>query len=210
MSRAISGRVWAWLYDLAMRRVERGGLGALRREIVSRATGPTLEIGAGTGANLAYYAPSASPLVLTDPELHKLRRLRARAECTRPDLQTLCVGTESLPFPDASFDTVVSTLVLCSVPRQARALAELRRVLRPGGSLLFIEHVRSDSPRLARRQDRWRTVWRALAGGCEPNRDTTAAIAAAGFEVTELRRHQMPAAPSIVRPLAIGIGVRSS
>jgi SAM-dependent methyltransferase len=206
---AISGRLWARLYDLIMRRVEHGGLAALRREIVSQAYGRTLEIGAGTGANVPFYPATASPLILTEPDPHKLRRLRRRADRSRPDAQTVSARAHCLPFPDAAFDTVVATLVLCSVPSQADALAELRRVLRPDGRLLFIEHVRSDNQRRARRQDRWRPVWRALTGGCEPNRDTTAAITAAGFNLADLRHDRMPASPSIVRPLAIGAAMRS-
>ncbi len=208
MCRAIPGRVRAWLYDVTMRRVEQGGLATLRSDLVSRAHGRTLEIGAGTGANVRFSPAAASPLVLTDPDPHKLNRLRHRVDRIRPDAQIVSAQAQSLPFPDAAFDTVVATLVLCSVPNQAEALAEVRRVLRPGGLFLFVEHVRSDDPRIARRQDRWRPMWRAIAGGCEPNRDTTAAITAAGFDLTELRRGRMPAAPSIVRPLAIGIAIR--
>ena len=208
MCRVIPGRVWSWLFDVTMRRVERNGLAALRSGLVSKAHGGTLEIGAGTGANVRFYPSAASPLVLTEPDLHKLRRLRHRTSRTRPDAQTIVARAYPLPFPDASFDTVLVTLVLCSVPDQVQALAEVRRVLRPGGRLLYIEHVRAEDPHLARRQDRWRPVWRAVAGGCEPNRDTTAAIRAAGFELTDLHHGRMPAAPAIVRPLAYGTATR--
>lgn len=210
MCRAIPGRMWAWLYDVTMRRVERGGLAALRGELLDNAHGATLEIGAGTGANIAHYTAAAAPLVLTEPDPHKLRRLRHRARRSRPDVETVVAQAHALPFPDASFDAVVVTLVLCSVPDQAQALAEVRRVLRPGGRLLFVEHVRSVERRLARRQDLWRPVWRAIAGGCEPNRDTAAALRAAGFELTDLRHGRMPAAPAIVRPLVFGTATRSS
>jgi ubiquinone/menaquinone biosynthesis C-methylase UbiE len=205
MCRAIPGRVWAWLYDVAMRRVERGGLAELRRRIVGRAQGCTLEIGAGTGANLAFYPPAASPLTLTDPDPHKLSRLRGRAA---PTAHVVRAHAHALPFADGAFDTVVTTLVLCSVPDQTEALAEVRRVLRPGGALLFLEHVRSAEAHLADRQDRWRPVWRAVAGGCEPNRDTVTAIADAGFAVDELWHARLPAAPAIVRPLAVGVATR--
>ena len=205
MCRATPGHVWAWLYDVAMRRVERRGLAELRRRIIGRAQGRTLEIGAGTGANLAFYPPTASPLTLTDPDPHKLRRLRRRAA---QSARVVAANAQALPFDDGAFDTVVTTLVLCSVPNQADALAEVRRVLRPEGSLLFLEHVRSAEPHLAGRQDRWRPMWRAVAGGCEPNRDTVTAIAAAGFVVTELWHARMPAAPAIVRPLAVGAATR--
>jgi ubiquinone/menaquinone biosynthesis C-methylase UbiE len=195
----------AWLYDVAMRRVERGGLAELRRPLVGRAQGRTLEIGAGTGANLAFYPPAASPLTLTDPDRHRLSRLRRRAT---PASRVVEADAQGLPFGDGAFDTVVATLVLCSVPDQAEALAEVRRVLRPGGTLLFLEHVRSAEPRLADRQDRWRPIWRAFAGGCEPNRDTVTAIATAGFVVTDLSHARMPASPAIVRPLVVGTATR--
>jgi ubiquinone/menaquinone biosynthesis C-methylase UbiE len=204
----IPGPVRAWLHDRAMRRVERRGLGAMRRQVLRDARGATLEIGAGTGANVAWYPPAAAPLTLTDPDAHKLDRLRRRARRLRPDARITPAAAEELPFPDGAFDTVIATLVLCSVPNQRLALTELRRVLRPGGRLLFLEHVRSEEPRLARRQDRWRPAWRAVAGGCEPNRDTAAAISAAGLTLTELRRLTMPAGPSIVRPLIAGIATR--
>jgi ubiquinone/menaquinone biosynthesis C-methylase UbiE len=209
MCRVIPGRLRAWLYDVTMRSVEHGGLATLRSEIVNQAYGRTLEIGAGTGANMSFYTRAASPLVLTEPDPSKLRRLRRRADRTRPDAQIVSARAQFLPFPDAAFDTVVATLVLCSVPNQSQALAEIRRVLHPGGRLLFVEHVRSDDPRLASRQDRWRPVWRAVAGGCEPNRNTAVAIGAAGFDLTEIRHGRMPSSPSIVRPLAMGVATRS-
>ena len=206
----IPGRLWAWLSDFAMRRTERGGLTALRRDIVGQAAGRTLEIGAGTGANLVHYPADVTLLVATEPDVHKLRRLRRRAQRARPDAQSLSAVAESLPFADAEFDTIVMTLVLCSVSNQHAALVEVRRVLRPGGTILFLEHVRADDPRVAHRQDRWRPVWRAITGGCEPNRDTVAAIRAAGFALSEIRTERLPAAPAIVRPLAIGAATRTA
>ena len=113
-----------------------------------------LEIGGGTGANLPYYRPEVESLTITEPEPPMLRRLERRAREQAPQATVLRAPAEDLPFEDATFDTVVSTLVLCGVDDQPRALRELRRVLRPGGQLLFIEHVRSDDARLARRQDR--------------------------------------------------------
>lgn len=111
---------------------------------------------------------------------------------------------EELPFAEARFDTVVSTLVLCTVSDQARALREVRRVLRPGGRLLFIEHVRSEEPRLASWQDRLNGLNRVIAHGCICNRSTLDAIRAAGFTITSVERHQMPKAPPFVRPLVVG------
>ncbi len=110
------------------------------------------------------------------------RRLRPKLEATRVPVAVSGAGAEALPFTDGSFDTVVSTLVLCTVPDQGAALGEIRRVLRPGGRLLFIEHVRAEG-RVARWQDRVEPLWGYLLGGCYPNRDTLAAIEAAGFEI---------------------------
>src|SRR5206468_3807244 len=116
-------------------------------------------------------------------------------------------GAESLPFEDDSFDTVVSTLVLCTVPDADRALAEIRRVLKPGGEFLFMEHVRADDEKLSRWQDRLERPWRVVAMGCHPNRATLARIEAAGFEVEDLRRGELPKVPPIVRPMILGRAV---
>jgi ubiquinone/menaquinone biosynthesis C-methylase UbiE len=111
---------------------------------------------------------------------------------------------EALPFPDDSFDTAVSTLALCTVADPSRALAEVRRVLKPGGRLLFVEHVRHDDARQARRQDRMDPIWRRLGHGCRCNRPTEASIRAAGFEIAEIEHGQLPKAPRFVRPLISG------
>jgi len=113
-------------------------------------------------------------------------------------------SAERLPFEAGEFDTVVCTLVLCSVDDQARALAEIRRVLKPGGRFLFIEHIRSDDPKLARWQDRLERPWKLMVGGCHPNRPTLERIEAAGFQVDELQRGELPKSPPIVRPTIAG------
>ena len=110
----------------------------------------------------------------------------------------------SLPFADGEFDTVVTTLVLCTFSDQAQALAEIRRVLKPGGRLLFMEHVRSERPRTARMQDRIRPLYNVLGRGCNPNRDTLAALRASPLEVVEVRRETMPKAPSVENEAIIG------
>jgi ubiquinone/menaquinone biosynthesis C-methylase UbiE len=132
-----------------------------------------------------------------------LRRLQKAAHEQAPHADILQATAEELPFADGSFDTVVSTLVLCGVDDQARALHEAHRVLRPGGRLLFIEHVRSDDPALARFQDRVNWLNR-LVVQCDCNRPTLAAIEAEGFGVSELRRTELPKAPKFVRPLIVG------
>jgi len=191
------------VFDLLTRPMERE-LGELRRRVLSGVVGATLEIGAGTGANLPHYGTGLTSLVLVEPDRDLGRRLRRRAAATRPAAAVVQAAAEALPFPDQSFDTVVVTAVLCTVRDPAAALAEIRRVLRPGGRLLFAEHVRSEDPRLARWQDRLRAPWKILANGCHPNRDTLASIRNAGLDVEWVEHGELPRAPAIVRPLVIG------
>ncbi len=193
------GRIFAAGYDRFMSATEEAGLRDHRRAIVGRARGRVLEIGAGTGLNLEHYGPEVTELVLTEPEEPMAKRLRAKL--TKGEV--VGAGAEALPFPDDSFDTVVSTLVLCTVPDQARAIAEIRRVLKPGGQLLFLEHVRSADPKTAKWQDRLHRPWKAWGHGCHCNRDTAAALAAGGFEL-EMESWRIPKAPPIVRPAIEG------
>jgi ubiquinone/menaquinone biosynthesis C-methylase UbiE len=136
-----------------------------------------------------------------------LRRLRKTAHEHMPLAQVVQAPAEHLPFADGTFDTVVSTLVLCGVDDQARSLQEARRVLGPGGRLLFLEHVRSDDPSLARLQDRMNWLNR-LVVQCHCNRQTLAAIEAEGFTVSRLERTELPKAPTFVRPLIVGTALR--
>src|SRR4051794_23770691 len=184
---SIWGKVFAGMYDRLMARSEKAGLAAHRDALLESATGDVLEIGGGTGANLLRYGPGVQSLTVTEPEEPMLRRLQRRMGEQRPDAKVLVAAAEELPFADDSFDTAVSTLVLCTVDDQPQALQELRRVLRPGGKLLFMEHVRSAEQRVARLQDRMLRLNRKFACGCHCNRATLDGIKAAGFEVTELR-----------------------
>jgi ubiquinone/menaquinone biosynthesis C-methylase UbiE len=195
--------ITAPVYDRLARKSEEEGLRALRQDLLRDATGRVLEIGAGTGANLSHYDAGIESLVITDPEQAMLKRLQKTAHEHAPDAKVLQASAEDLPFEDDSFDTVVSTLVLCGVGDQARALREARRVLRPGGRLLFIEHVRSDDPGFARFQDRMNWL-NNLVVGCDCNRRTLSAIEAEGFDVTRLEHTVMPKAPKFVRPLIVG------
>jgi ubiquinone/menaquinone biosynthesis C-methylase UbiE len=200
---SLRGRLFAATYDRMSAKSERAGLATRRQLLLAGATGRVLEIGGGTGANLPYYGAAVESLTLTEPEAPMLKRLEKRAREDARDATVLRAPAEDLPFADDSFDTAVSTLVLCGVDDQARALQELRRVLRTGGRLLFIEHVRSDDPGIARFQDRINGVNR-LVVGCDCNRATLDSIRAAGFEVTALELTEMSKAPKFVRPLIVG------
>ncbi len=207
---SIWGRVFASMYDRMMASTERDGLGAHRAALIATASGDVLEIGGGTGVNLDHYGPGVTSLTITEPEPPMVKRLQGHIAQRRPDARLLRAPAEDLPFADDSFDTVVSTLVLCTVDDQPRALRELRRVLRPGGRLLFIEHVRSEDPKIARWQDRLLSFNVRVGHGCHCNRPTLDGIHAAGFEVAELKRDTLKHAPPIVRPLIVGVGVPQS
>jgi ubiquinone/menaquinone biosynthesis C-methylase UbiE len=196
--------LFALTYDRMARKSEEAGVAELRRNLLRGASGNVLEIGAGTGLNLRFYDDAVSSLALTEPEPAMVRRLQRKARDEAPLAKVLRAPAEDLPFEEDTFDTVVSTLVLCGVDDQARALRELRRVLRPRGRLLFMEHVRAGDPQLARLQDRVNWVNRLLVG-CHCNRATLASIEAEGFTVSELERTMLPKAPKFVRPLIIGI-----
>ena len=195
--------IFAATYDRLSRGSEDAGLRALRRDLLAGASGRVLEIGAGTGANLGLYNATIDGLVVTEPESPMLRRLQKAVHEHMPLAQVVQAPAEQLPFDDDTFDTVVSTLVLCGVDDQVGALQEARRVLRPGGRLLFLEHVRSDDPSLARLQDRLNWLNR-LVVQCHCNRQTLAAIEAEGFTVSRLERTELPKAPAFVRPLIVG------
>ena len=189
-------------WDRMSRKSEEAGLGAMRSSLLADARGQVLEIGGGTGTNLQYY-DGLDSLVVTEPEPAMLRRLQDKARERLSQAEIVQAPAESLPFEDASFDTVVSTLVLCGVDDQLRALGEARRVLKPGGRLLFLEHVRAEDPRLARFQDRINWLNRFVVG-CDCNRQTLGTIEATGFTVSQLEHREMPRSPKFVRPLIVG------
>jgi SAM-dependent methyltransferase len=173
------------------------------RQLLAGAAGQVLEIGAGTRSNLRFYGPAVESLTLTEPETPMLRRLEHKAGEQAPGATVLRAPAEDLPFEDATFDVAVSTLVLCGVDDQPRALRELRRVLRPGGQLLFIEHVRSGDTRLARSQDRMNGINR-FAVGCDCNRPTLDSIREAGLTVTRAEDTTLPKVPKFVSPAIVG------
>jgi ubiquinone/menaquinone biosynthesis C-methylase UbiE len=202
--------MWAAGFDFAGRRMM-PVQGPHRRRIVEDAPGDVLEIGAGTGFNFAFYR-KARRVVAIEPGDALRRRAERRAPSAPVPIEVREGNAHRLDFPDASFDTVIFSLVLCTIPDPARALAEARRVLRPGGEIRFYEHVRAEDPALAQRQDRWERPWKAFNQGCHPNRDSVAEIERAGFEVRELKRFDQVAKgmPKIVRPHVIGSAVKGN
>lgn len=198
------GRGFSALYDRCFKASEEAGLRDLRRDLISAARGRVLELGSGTGLNLDLYPDSIEDLTLTEPDPHMVKQLRKRVAESQSAAQVIEAPGEELPFEDDSFDTAVVTLVLCTVPNPTATLAEIKRVLKPGGQFLFLEHVRSPDSDLAKWQDRLEKPWRFLGDGCHCNRDTEAAIKTAGFELTGVEHPELPKAPPIVKPMARG------
>ena len=204
----LGGWLFAAMYDRMLAGVENAGLRDRRTRLLTSARGRVVEIGAGTGANLPLYGTAVESLTLTEPEAPMARRLEARLRAAARPATIVTAPAEALPLPDASFDTAVSTLVLCTVHDPERALRELWRVLTPGGRLLFIEHVRSDRASLARWQDRLNGLNRIVAHGCNCNRSTLDTIRHAGFVVEEVEHGTLPKAPPFLRPLIVGTAVK--
>jgi ubiquinone/menaquinone biosynthesis C-methylase UbiE len=192
------------LYDPFMWLSERAGLRARRTELLSRARGCTLEIGSGTGLNLPHYPDALDELVLAEPDAAMRSCLQKRLSRNGRHARLVDAPAERLPFADGSVDTVVSTFVLCTVDDPDLALLEIARVLRHDGQLLFIEHVRSNSPTLARWQDRLAGPWFRFARGCRCNRATSELIVSCGLELEAASEASWHAMPPIVRPLMTG------
>jgi ubiquinone/menaquinone biosynthesis C-methylase UbiE len=199
----LRSRFFAMTYDRQIAKVEKAGLHTARQGLLAGATGRVLEIGGGTGNNLACYGHAVESLTITEPETPMLRRLERKAREQWPTASVLRAPAEDLPFDDDCFDVAVSTLVLCGVDDQPRALRELRRVLRPGGQLLFIEHVRSGDTQLARFQDRMNGLNRFVVG-CDCNRPTLDSIQNAGFTVTQIEHTTLQKIPKFCSPAIVG------
>lgn len=204
---ATIGRAFAALYDRVLKATEEAGLRDMRQQTLADARGRTIDIGAGTGANLELYPDAVTELVMAEPDRHMAKRLRHKADASGRRVEIVEAGAESLPYEDSSFDTAVFTLVLCTIPNPARALEEAARVLRPGGRALFLEHVRSRDPKLARWQDRFHGPWKFFNDGCNCNRDTVATIDASPLQLGDVTDERMPKAPPVVRPVVRGRAV---
>jgi ubiquinone/menaquinone biosynthesis C-methylase UbiE len=181
-----------------------------RLELLAGLSGRVIEVGAGNGINFPNYPSTVTEVVAVEPEAYLRKRAEEAATDARIRVTVVDGVAEALDVEDESFDAAVASLVLCSVPDQARALAEIRRILKPGGELRFYEHVLSEEPKVARLQNRVDRVWPLLGGGCHPNRDTPAAIEAAGFEMKSCRRFRFRPGPLMVpvEPHVIGVASR--
>ena len=197
-------RLFAALYDRVNKASEDAGVSQERHRLLTQARGVTIEVGPGTGLNLEHYPESVTRLVLAEPDPHMRRRLQGRVDALRRTAEIIDAKVEHLPFPDASFDTAVVAQVLCSVPDQQAALEEMARVLKPDGQLLFLEHVRSEDPKLAKWQDRVRPLHH-LIFCCHPNRATLAAIERSPFTVESVRHGVMPKVPKVDSPMIVGV-----
>jgi ubiquinone/menaquinone biosynthesis C-methylase UbiE len=200
---------FAPFYDGFMRRSEEACVGAWRKELLENVSGEVLDVGAGTGANLPFFSASVEHVVATEPDRSMAKRLRARAKGAPVPVEVIEAAAEQLPFADESFDAVVSTLVLCTVDDLECSLSEIRRVLRPRGKLVFLEHVAADDPARFRWQRRFEPLWRAVAGGCHVTRRTHEAIERAGFTIESLERESVRKALPIVRPSVRGVARRA-
>lgn len=196
-------RIFAVLYDPFLWFSEIAGMRGRRRALLRNASGRVVEIGAGTGLNIAHYPAGVSELLLTEPDAAMRQRLALRLRRHNRVAQIIDAPAERLPLADASVDTVVSTLVLCTVADPEGTLSEIARVLRPGGQLIFVEHVRAASRLLAKCQDYLFEPWRRFACGCCCNRATVNLMRASGFAV-EADDAVWRGMPTIVRPLVIG------
>ena len=197
-----------WLYDLVSRRSEEAGIRARRAALLAGLEGDVLEIGAGTGLNVAHYV-RAKRVVAIEPDSGMARRLPERLAGAKVPIEVLSASAEKLPFPDETFDAVVATFVFCSVEDPQKALREIGRVLRPAGRLALIEHVRGGG-QTARWQDRLTPLHRKLAGNCHLNRDTRSSVAAAGFDADGLESLTLPASHPLVRPSLYGVAIKTS
>jgi len=203
---AVHNPLFARLYDRVSALTEKSGQREHRRELLAGLSGRVVEVGAGNGLNFSHYPPEVEEVVAVEPEPYLRERAREAAAAAEVSVRVVDGLAERLPLEDGSVDAGVFSLVLCSVASQAVALAELRRVLRPGGELRFYEHVRGESAAFARFQRAADVLWPHIAGGCHTRRDTPRAVEGAGFAIEACRRFPFPpgSVPAPIKPHVLG------
>lgn len=207
--KVVWGRTFAFLYDTGFVLAEKRGLRKIRVELLSQANGKVVELGAGTGLNLAHYPVHVEELLLTEPDPFMAAKLRKRTSSSPLNISIVEASADSLPVESESVDTVVCTLVLCTVPNPEKTIQEISRVLRPDGRFIFAEHVRSENRRTAWLQDKFNTSWGWYACGCNCNRDTVATMRNSSLRVIELRKDRLRWISPLVHPLVVGVAGRN-
>ncbi len=202
----------AYFYDKIMADTEEACLKDWRKALLKEVSGSVLEIGAGTGANLSFYPETNIQLILSEPDKNMRKQLATKVDSFELDYVSVSDGSaEDIPSKDGTFDVVVASLVCCSVKNLEAALIEIKRVLKTGGVLIFMEHVAAKS---GSRRRRWQNIinpiWRKLAGNCHLNRETEQAMLSAGFEFKEIKRQSMRKAMPLVRPTIRGVALKNS
>jgi ubiquinone/menaquinone biosynthesis C-methylase UbiE len=200
--------VIGWLYDFMSRRAERAGIGEMRRDLLANLEGDVIEVGSGTGASLPYYE-RARRVVAVEPDASMAKRLPGKVAEAKIPIEVVNAQAEKLPFPDETFDAAVAAFVLCSVDDQRTVLTEVRRVLKPGGKLVLLEHVLGEG-RTARWQERLTPLHTKMAGNCHLNRDTRAAVADAGFDASGVENTRLPGTYVLVEPGIQGVAIKTS
>ena len=198
------------VYDRCMAGTEEACLNEWRREVLRHASGRVIEVGSGTGINIGLYPDAVTSVVLSEPDPWMRKGLSKRLHDDALTIyEVSSAGVEDLAYAADTFDTVVCTLVLCTVPDPQQALDSIHRILKPGGRLIFLEHVlANDRPKRARWQRFWNPLWKRCMGGCEVIRDTATSMESAGFQIETMTRASMRKAPSIVRPTIRGYAIK--
>lgn len=200
----------AFFYDSLLAKSEEACLTEWRSELVKHVHGNVLEIGAGTGANILFYPKNGIELTLSEPDKHMRTQLETKVKNEGLDHVTISSHTiEENHTPDATFDCVVSTLVCCSVPNLESAFSAIKRILKPDGYFIFLEHVAAEKGTRRRRwQNRLSPIWRKIAGNCHLNRETEMALSHAGFTIKEIKRESLRKTMPLVRPSIRGIAIK--